>query len=66
MQKLRRFLSIAAFGAILGTLLSLFCWAVVIGAWNAAFSTNPDWGGRLFLLAYGGYQGVVFGAKLAL
>jgi hypothetical protein len=66
MQRIRRFLSIAAYGTVLATLLSLLGWAILIGAWDAAFSTNPDWGGRLFMLAYGGYLGVVFGAKLAL
>ena len=66
MQKLHRFIDIAAYGTILGTLLSLLCWAVVIGAWYAASSTNPNWNERLFLLAYGGFQGVVFSTKLAL
>ena len=66
MQRLRRFLYMAAYGTVLGTLLGLVGWAIVMGAWDAAHSTNPDWGGRLFLLAYGGFTGVVFGAKLAL
>ena len=65
MQRLQKFLTVAAYGTVLATLLSIFCWAVVLGAWYVAFSTNPDWGGRLFTLAYGGFLGVVFSAKLA-
>jgi hypothetical protein len=65
MQRLQRFLYVAAYGTVLGTLLSIFCWAVVLGVWYVTFSTNPDLGGRLFTLAYGGFLGVAFGAKLA-
>src|SRR5713101_5861359 len=65
MQRLQRFLYIAAYGTVLGALLSIFGWAVVLGAWYVTFSTNPDLGGRLFTLAYGGFLGAVFSAKLA-
>ena len=66
MQRLQGFLYVAAYGTLLGTLLSIVCWAVVLGAWYVTFSTNPDLGGRLFMLAYGGFLGVAFSAKLAL
>src|SRR5579859_4137546 len=65
MQRLQRFLYVAAYGTLLATLLSVFCWAVVVGAWTVVFSTNPNFGGRLFTLAYGGFLGVAFSVKLA-
>jgi hypothetical protein len=73
MQRLKRFLYILAYGFLLGTFLSILCWALVMSVlWSrAAFMSNlPHLDASalvriVFFVVYGGFVGLLIGAQLS-